>query len=269
VLPKISIITPSYNQAIYLEETINSVLSQEYPYLEYIIIDGGSTDNSVDIIKKYDDKLAYWVSEKDSGFADAINKGFRKATGDIFYWINSDDILLPNALHIVGSYFEKFRNAKVLFGDRLIIDEKSRIVREMRFHFYHSKLFRHYKSIGQEATFWRREIFETVGGIDESFSYAIDLDLWVRFSMHARLHYVPYFLGAFRQQPESKSSTLSERGRVERERIVLKYYKSLPGSRQVFVYNFFVGTLRRVYRRLGISALRRYYYRWLLKLERM
>lgn len=264
-LPKISIVTPSYNQAHFIEETMLSVLSQDYPNFEYIVIDGGSTDGSVDIIKKYNDKLAYWVSEKDRGFADAINKGFSKATGDIFFWINSDDLLLKNALKIVGSYFARYPNTQVVFGDRWIINDKSQKTMEMRFHFYHDKLFRHYKNIGQEATFWRKDIFKQVGGIDESLNYAIDLDLWCRFSKLTKLKHLPFFLGAFRQQPESKTSTIGDVGKAEREKIVAKYFGSLPTDGQVGRYGLFMAIARRLYRRLGITALRRYYYSVMLK----
>lgn len=266
-LPRISIVTPSYNQRQYIEETILSVLNQDYPNFEYIIIDGGSTDGSVDIIRRYSGRLAFWVSEKDNGFAEAINKGFRKATGEIFFWINSDDVLVKDALKIVGNYFAKFPDAQVVFGDRYIIDEKSARVRDMRFHFYHSQLFRNYKNIGQEATFWRREIFTSVGGIDESLHYAIDLDLWCRFSLRTKLHYIPFFLGAFRQQPGSKTSSINNVGKLERDRIVTKYFGKLPTPWQIILYNSFIALCRRLYRRSGVSAVRKYYYTRLLNLR--
>lgn len=266
MLPKISIVTPSYNQARYIEETILSVINQDYPNFEYIIIDGGSTDGSVEIIRKYSTRLAFWVSEKDNGFADAINKGFRKATGDILFWINSDDLLMNEALKIVGRYFARFSKAQVIFGDRWIIDENSRKIRDVRFHFYHCGFFKNYRNIAQEATFWRRDIFELVGGLDESLQYAIDLDLWCRFSKISTLHYLPFHLGAFRQQPGSKTSTMNIIGKQERDAILIKYFEHLPSQRQVLLFSFFVGSLRRLFRRLGVTALRRYYFSLLLKL---
>ena len=127
-LPKISIVTPSLNQAKFLEKTIQSVLAQNYSDLEYIIIDGGSTDGSVEIIKKYQDKIAYWVSEKDRGQSHGINKGFALATGDIFAWLNSDDTYMPGALHTVAEYFSKDSDLDFLYGDVNLINEKSIIL---------------------------------------------------------------------------------------------------------------------------------------------
>lgn len=266
-LPTISIVTPSFNQGRYIEETILSVLNQHYPKLEYIIIDGGSTDGSVEIIRKYEDRLAYWVSEKDRGFADAINKGFRKATGDIFFWINSDDLLMKGALYIVGHFFARFPHRKVVFGDRLIIDHRSNIVRKMRFHFYSNHLFPNHRNIGQEATFWRREIFYQVGGIDESLNYAIDLDLWCRFARIDKIYHIPFFLGAFRQQDSSKTSTIGAVGKKERDRIVKKYYGSLPPAWRVKLFGYYVGMKRRLYHRLGVTWLRRLVYLNILRLR--
>src|SRR4030066_2441490 len=120
--PKISVITPSYNQGQFIEETIISVIGQKYPELEYIIIDGGSTDNSTAIIRKYERDLAYWISEKDSGQSEALNKGFKKASGDIVCWINSDDLLLPGSLKIVAEYFWKHPDVMFINGNTLRID---------------------------------------------------------------------------------------------------------------------------------------------------
>ena len=131
--PKISIVTPSYNQAQFLERTILSVLNQNYPNLEYIIIDGGSTDGSVEIIKKYEKYLAYWISEKDKGQAHAINKGFEKATGELVGWQNSDDIYLPNAFYKVVEIFREKPDYDVYFGNIYFIDESDSIIRDLRF----------------------------------------------------------------------------------------------------------------------------------------
>ena len=126
MLPKLSIITPSLNQGKFLEETIPSVLNQNYPNLEYVIIDGGSTDNSVAIIKRYEKHLTYWISEQDNGQADAINKGFEKTTGDIINWINSDDLLAADSLNSLTKEIRKNPNADFYFGDYLIIDKNGR-----------------------------------------------------------------------------------------------------------------------------------------------
>ncbi len=126
--PKISIVPSSYNQGQFLEETVLSVLNQNYPNLEHIIIDGGSTDNSVDIIKKYEDQLAYWVSEKDKGQTHAINKGFKHSNGEILNWLNSDDLLAPGALHVIAEEFSKNPRVDFFFGDFTIIDKEGRVI---------------------------------------------------------------------------------------------------------------------------------------------
>ena len=131
--PRISIVTPSYNQAEFLEKTILSILNQNYPNLEYIIIDGVSTDGSVEIIKKYERYLAYWISERDNGQADAINKGFKIATGDFIAWQNSDDVYLPGSFFKVIEKFEKYPNPDIVFGNVYLINESDEILKDMRF----------------------------------------------------------------------------------------------------------------------------------------
>ncbi|SHG57583.1 Glycosyl transferase family 2 [Chryseolinea serpens] len=257
-LPKISVITPSYNQGLYLEETMLSVLTQEYPNLEYIVIDGGSTDNSVSIIEKYASRLSHWESERDRGFGHAINKGFAKATGDILCWLNSDDILLPGALLTVGTYFKAHPDVGLIYGDRHIIDDASKLIYRRRYFFYLPGQLRYAKTFPQECTFWRRSAFEKVGGnLHEELKYAIDLELWCRLSQVTAIRHIPVFLGAFRDQPQSKSATLLEVGRKERESIIASYYKSYPSAVRLKVYQVWLGTLRRLYRALGLEAGKR------------
>ena len=162
--PKITIVTPSYNQAVFLERTILSVLNQNYPNLEYIIIDGGSTDGSIEIIKKYEKYLSYWVSEKDQGQADAINKGFQKATGDLVAWQNSDDVYLPDAFQKIAETYKKNPNYDVYFGNIFIIDSCDKLIREMRFHPFSVNHLIYYRwNLSSQAVFWKREIFNKVG----------------------------------------------------------------------------------------------------------
>lgn len=180
---KTTIITPSYNQGQYLEQTILSVLNQDYPNLEYIIIDGGSTDNSVGIIKKYEDHLAYWVSEPDRGQAHAINKGLQKATGDIFNWINSDDFLEPGALREIGNHFLENLQTNVYCGfARCFYDEGNVTSHEYRMGLKNSVAETILNvEMNQPATFYRTSIVKEFGGVNESLRYVFDDELWFRY----------------------------------------------------------------------------------------
>jgi glycosyltransferase involved in cell wall biosynthesis len=184
ILPKISVVTPSYNQGEFLEETIQSVLNQEYPNLEYIILDGGSTDNSVDIIKKYEKYLTYWVSEKDKGQTDAINKGFRKATGDILAWLNSDDFYCPDALYAVAQAYQRYPEAGFYSGNGYLVDKDGknpkRYASGAGFDF--QSLLKGSCYILQPATLINRKAFEQAGYLDETLRYGMDLEYWLRIS---------------------------------------------------------------------------------------
>jgi glycosyltransferase involved in cell wall biosynthesis len=256
--PKISVVTPSYNQGMYLEETMLSVLSQKYPNLEYIVIDGGSSDQSVSIIQKYGAQLSYWESAPDRGFGHAINKGFSRATGEILCWLNSDDILLPGALLQVGAYFARHPNVGLVFGDRHIINERSVLVSRRKYFFYLPGQLRFAKTLPQECTFWRREPFEKVGAqLDEKLKFAIDLDLWCRLSKVTTFRHLPFFLGGFREQSLSKSAVLSDTGIRERNSIIDRYFGGLPSAKRLKAYQFWLATLRRLYRATGLEALKR------------
>ncbi len=185
VWPRISIVTPSMNQAKFLERTILSVLNQNYPNLEYIIIDGGSTDGSLEIIRKYERYLSYWVSEPDNGQAHAINKGFKNSTGDIQAWLCSDDLYLPGSLLKVGRIYAH-KTADLIYGNFYLIDQWDKIIDEYR-HVQYSRLFSKSAiihglfSIAQPAMFWSKKLFLKVGGIDEKFCNVLDNDLIIKF----------------------------------------------------------------------------------------
>jgi len=257
-LPKISIVTPSFNQGVFLEETIQSVLSQNYPNLEYIIIDGGSKDNSVDIIKQYASRLTYWESERDRGFGHAINKGFARATGSIICWLNSDDVLLPGALLAVGKYFAQYPDTGLVFGDRHIINDRSELLSKRKYFFYLPGQLRFAKTLPQECTFWRREAFEKAGPyLNEELKFAIDLELWCRLSKVTTFAHIPFFLGSFRDQPLSKSTTLLDLGRRERQQVVRQHFNHYPSPLGLKLYQFWLTTLRRFYRAFGLETLKR------------
>ena len=206
--PKISIVTPSYNQAPYLEQTILSVLEQQYPSLEYIIIDGGSTDGSVDIIKKYEAHITRWVSESDSGQSEAINKGFALCSGDIVGWLNSDDYYENNIFDRIAGIF-KNKNINILNGDCRLVNESgvaTGLVCSKKV--YLNRLLHSwvpYSIPPQPAIFFRRACLEKVGLLDESLHYGMDYDLWLRLCTHYRFNYVPGILANYRFHEQSKS----------------------------------------------------------------
>jgi len=208
VLPKISIITPSFNQGRYLERTILSVLNQGYPNLEYIIIDGGSTDESVQIIKKYEKYIAYWVSEKDNGQAHALNKGFKLATGELVGWQNADDIYLPNALQKVALAYQR-TGADVIFGNIYLIDVKDNIIKELRYVPFNLDHLIYYDwNLSSQAVFWRYELFNRVGFL-KNYPVLFDWDWFVRVGLNSqKFSFVREFLGCYRLHPESKFSLI-------------------------------------------------------------
>ena len=226
--PAFSIVTPSYNQGRFLEETIRSVLDQNYPRLEYVIQDGGSKDESGTVIDKYRDRLAHAESRKDDGQAHAINLGFAHATGgEIMAYLNSDDLLLPGTLNYVADYFARHPDVDLVYGHRIIIDTDGREVGRwvLPGHSDHMLVWADY--VPQETMFWRRRIWDKVGGkIDESFKFALDWDLLLRFrEAGAKFVRLPRFLGAFRVHPTQKTSAeLAENGTPEMNRIRLRLH---------------------------------------------
>lgn len=201
----VSIITPSFNQASYLEQTLQSVLDQDYADIEYLVIDGGSTDGSANIIKKYESRLAYWVSEKDSGQADAINKGMARAKGDIVAWLNSDDYYLPDAVAAAVKAFDANPDAVLVYADMLAVDERGQTFNTFRYRQLTLEDLLSFQIIGQPAVFMRRDAFERAGGLDLSYHFLLDHHLWIRIAAQGRILHVPQTWAAARYHPAAKN----------------------------------------------------------------
>jgi glycosyltransferase involved in cell wall biosynthesis len=216
-LPTISLVTPSFNQAEYIEETLSSVVSQAYPGLEYVVIDAASTDGSQAVIERYADGIATWVSEPDKGHTDGLNKGFSRAHGDVMGWINSSDILLPWALRTIGEVFRDLPEVQWITGLSTLLGLTGgpRAVYATEWNRY-DFLAGNYRWLQQESVFWRRGLWERAGGrIDPSVEYACDFSLWLRFMELAPLHHVQVPLGAFRRHEDRRGTARA--GAYERE----------------------------------------------------
>lgn len=203
--PKISVVTPSYNQGKFLEETILSVLNQNYPNLEYIIMDGGSTDNSIKIIKKYQDRIDYWVSEKDRGQSHAVNKGFEQATGDIIGWLNSDDTYLPQCFEYVAKAFSKNPDVDSVYGNFIYTNESGDYLwkRYVPKRFPYEMLL--FYTLGQPAVFFRRKILDGIGYLDENLIYTMDHDFFLRMKRQCKMIHINRFLATCRLQKAMKT----------------------------------------------------------------
>jgi glycosyltransferase involved in cell wall biosynthesis len=216
-LPRLSIITPSYNQAEFIETTLRSVLDQGYPDLEYQVMDGGSTDGTVDILRRYDGRLR-WVSEKDGGQSAALNAGFQRTSGEIIGWINSDDLYVPGALEAVGAHFAAHPEVEWLYGRCPIIDRDGRLKRGLITHYkefwqrrysFRRLLIENY--INQPAVFFRRRLLDRVGPLEPRYHCAMDYDLWLRMGAVARPAFLDRELARFRVYGDNKMSVFFER----------------------------------------------------------
>jgi glycosyltransferase involved in cell wall biosynthesis len=201
----VSIITPSYNQAAYLAQTMQSVFAQDYPNIEYIVVDGGSTDHSPEIIRYYSDRLAWWVSEKDSGQAEAINKGLRRARGDILAWLNSDDLYLPGAISQAVGSLQASPELGLVYGDAITMDAGGRPLNRLILGDWGLKELINFRIICQPAVFFRRSILEQSGYLDLSYHYLLDHQLWIRMATLAPVQHVAGLWAAARHHPEAKN----------------------------------------------------------------
>ena len=248
---KISVITPSYNQAAFIEQTIKSVLEQDYKDIEFIIIDGGSTDGTIEILKKYDNHIK-WVSEKDDGQSDAINKGFKMATGDILCWICSDDYFLPGAFQKIVGFFKNNPEKKWFTGDTIYVDEEDNLIFNFvskykriwwKFPSYNALLILNY--IPQQSTFWKKELMEEYGYLDQNSVYQMDYDLWLRFFKKYPPTFVKEKLASYRIHKKSKSGS-QYRNMLNSDMQIfdkysknkfLKFIKFLHNKLVIFIYD--------------------------------
>jgi GT2 family glycosyltransferase len=225
--PLVSIVTPSYNQANFLEQTLGSVLEQEYPRIEYLVVDGASTDGSVEIIRKYANQLAWWFSEKDSGQGEAINKGLARAKGEIIAWLNSDDYYLPNAISSAVKVFEQHPDVVLVYGDMLAVDETGQRTNVLKYRQLSLEDLLCFQIIGQPAVFFRREVYEKVGGLDTTFHFLLDHHFWIRIAQQGKILYVPQTWAAARYHPQAKNRLKAAEFGREAFRI-LDWAKSQP-----------------------------------------
>jgi len=272
-LPKISIVTPSFNQGKFIEATILSVLEQNYPNLEYVIIDGGSTDNSADIISKYSDKLHYWVSEADKGMYDAISKGFEKTTGEIMLWINSDDLLSPDSLSIIAEIFSEHQGVDWITSLYSVwYDVEGRLIRTMYKDGFSKGGFMRGENlpranqfskywIQQESTMWRRSLWEKAGAyLETEWSVAGDFDLWARFFQYSELMGVETLLGGGRRHSEQKSllevDSYYEETDITFKRLGIKYYSNWEAKILNYLLYLIPKRLKSVAFKLGFNDYR-------------
>lgn len=231
-LPKITVVTPSYNQGQFLEETILSVIKQDYPNLEYIVIDGESTDDSVDIIKKYESYLSYRISEPDSGQSNAINKGFRKATGKIVTWLCSDDTYFPGTLIKVGTFMAQNPEIYVIYGDVAAINAEGKVITATRsLNFSRLGLLSRSGSIPQPASFFRKKVLDRIGYLDENIEYCMDYEFFLRAAYAGcKFQRIPETLATYRYHPGSKT--------VMGKSIHNKHNEAMERHQKKFVSNY-------------------------------
>ena len=246
--PKITVVTPSYNQGQYLEKTIRSVINQNYPNLEYIVMDGGSTDQSVEIIQKYSKYITYWESQPDKGQADAIKRGFDKGTGEIYSWINSDDLLCKNSLFHVAKAYQENKNAGLFYGDSFLINQKDELIRAFLCQqVNYEQLIHGSVSIFQGSTFYVSKAYYKVGGLNDILTYSMEYEILFKIAHLYPIVHLNNFIGCFRKQPLAKSSNekMVNIGKQEKRKILQDYcYVDVDSPKYKLLKNIYTNIRR-------------------------
>jgi glycosyltransferase involved in cell wall biosynthesis len=269
-MPLVTVITPSYNQAAYLEQTMRSVLLQDGVEIEYCVVDGASTDGSVELIRRYSDRLAWWVSERDQGQAEAINKGFQRARGEIVAWLNSDDLYFPSAVQKAVSVLQDSPSLGMVYGDAITIDTMGRPLNKLSFREWGLSDLMAFRMICQPAVFMRRAVLEQAGYLDPNYHFMLDHHLWIRMASLAPIRHIPHILAAARQHAEAKNVKQAVGFSQETQRALgwmteipfRNDRNAQPGSTPLYSSDEFTAVLRKNRRKILGGAYRlqaRYY----------
>lgn len=249
--PSVTIVTPSYNQAPFLEQTILSVLEQDYPNLEYFVVDGASTDSSLDIIHKYADRITWWVSEQDNGQAEAINKGLKRASGEVVAWLNSDDYYLPETIQRAVHALQENPTAAFVFGDVQVVNEENEVINILRYGDWGLKELMSFHIIGQPAVFMRRAALQSAGLLDTSYHYLLDHQLWLRLAIKSNIKHIPQLWAGAHYHAGSKNMAQATNFGSEAQRMV-HWMETTPAMIRQFSEN-----ARRI--RAGAERLNAFY----------
>ena len=256
--PKVSIITPSYNQGQFIEDTIQSVLEQDYPNVEYLVVDGGSNDNTLDILKQYEGRLK-WISEEDKGQADAINKGIQKTSGEIACWLNSDDTILPNAVSRAVNQFVSNPEIKLVYGKSYFTDREGNIIGAYPTENFDFQRLAMFNFFSQPSVFFKRDAYDKVGGLNIRLNYSLDYDLWIKIAKTFPVKYIEEYLSCYRLHDRSKTVDKKKALSSHKEGldVVRSHYDWAPANR---IYGYY----RHLLESRGIALLK-----WMKPLEVM